>query len=143
MKRWLAAYLVCFSIVGAGEAAENADEAFLLLQRMANAAHQLNYSGSFIYQHGQTMETSRITHLNDARGEYEKLVMLDGNRRQVFRNNDEVYCFLSDEKTVMVDKRRVKRTFPALLPTQFRPICWRLTLVSNRMAQSRLSGTGR
>jgi sigma-E factor negative regulatory protein RseB len=36
----------------------------------------------------------------------------------VFRNNDEVYCFLSDDKTVMVDKRRLKRSFPALLPTQ-------------------------
>ena len=118
MKRWLASCVVCFSAVGASNAAEHQDDAFLMLQRMANAAHQLNYSGSFVYQHGQSMETSRITHMIDVRGEYEKLVMLDGNRRQVFRNNEEVYCFLSDDKTVMVDKRRVKRTFPALLPTQ-------------------------
>jgi len=85
---------------------------------MANAAHQLNYSGSFVYQHEHNMETSRITHLSDSRGEFEKLVMLDGHRRQVFRNNDEVYCFLADDKTVMVDKRHSKRTFPALLSTQ-------------------------
>ena len=94
------------------------DEAFLHLQRMAQAALQLNYSGSFVYQHGHQVETSRITHMKDARGEYEKLVTLDGSRRQVFRSNDEVYCFLADDKTVMVDKRRLKRTFPALLPTQ-------------------------
>lgn len=118
MKRSLAACLVFFTMAGVSAAADNQEDAFLLLQRMANAAYQLNYSGSFVYQHGQTMETSRITHLKDAHGEREKLVMLDGNRRQVFRNNDEVYCFLSDDKTVMVDKRRVKRTFPALLPTQ-------------------------
>jgi len=118
MKRWLTSCVVFFSAIGATNAAEQKDEAFLLLQRMANAAHQLSYSGNFVYQHDQSIETSRITHLKDARGEYEKLVMLDGNRRQVFRNNDEVYCFLSDDKTVMVDKRRVKRSFPALLPTQ-------------------------
>lgn len=118
MKRCLAAGLLWFSMIGASNAVGNQEEAFQLLQRMANAVHQLNYSGSFIYQHGQTTETSRITHLKNARGEFEKLVMLDGNRRQVFRNNDEVYCFLSDDKTVMVDKLRVKRTFPALLPKQ-------------------------
>lgn len=123
MKRCWAACLacfslVCFSLVSASAVAEDQENAFLLLQRMANAAYQLNYSGSFVYQHGQTTETSHIAHLKTARGEYEKLVMLDGQRRQVFRNNDEVYCFLSDDKTVMVDKRRFKRTFPALLPTQ-------------------------
>jgi len=118
MKRWLASGLLCIAAVGTASAVENQDEAFLLLQRIANAAHQLNYSGSFVYQHGQSMETSHVTHMKDARGEYEKLVMMDGHRRQVFRDNDEVYCFLADDKTVMVDKRHSKRTFPALLSTQ-------------------------
>ena len=118
MMRWLACWLLCWAAIGVSSAAEVSDEAFALLQRMANAAHQLNYVGSFVYQHGQRMETSHITHMKDARGEHEKLVMLDGKRRQVFRNDEVVYCFLSDEKTVMVDKRRLKRTFPALIPTQ-------------------------
>ena len=119
MKQWLAAGLFYCAAMGASSAADRQqDEAFTLLQRMANAALQLNYSGSFVYQHGHQMETSRITHMKDGRGEYEKLVTLDGSRRQVFRNNDEVYCFLSDDKTVVVDKRRMKRSFPALLPMQ-------------------------
>ncbi len=118
MKQWLASGLLCVAAASNVSAADNQDDAFQLLQRMANAAHQLNYSGSFVYQHERNMETSRITHLKDANGEYEKLVMLNGHRRQVFRNNDEVYCFLSDDKTVMVDKRHSKRYFPALLPPQ-------------------------
>ena len=122
MMRWLYALFLCFITVGASNAAENQEETFALLQRMAHAAHKLNYSGNFVYQFGNNVETSRITHLKDARGEYEKLMMLDGNRRQVFRNNDEVYCFLSDNKTVMVAKRRLKRSFPALLPTQLQDI---------------------
>jgi sigma-E factor negative regulatory protein RseB len=118
MNRWLAYGLLCVAAVGSANAAGNQDEAFLLLQRMANAAHQLNYSGSFVYQHGQSIETSQITHMKDAGGEYEKLDMMNGHRRQVFRNKDEVYCFLADDKTVMVDKRHSKRSFPALLSTQ-------------------------
>lgn len=117
MMRWLYPVLLSFAFAGTSSAAENPEETLALLQRMAHAAHQLNYSGTFIYQYGNNIETSRITHLKDARGEYEKLEMLDGNRRQIFRNNDEVYCFLSNN-TVMVEKRRLKRTFPALLPTQ-------------------------
>ncbi len=122
MMRWFYPVLLSFAFVGTSNAAENHEETLALLQRMALAAHQLNYSGTFIYQFGNNIETSRITHIKDARGEYEKLEMLDGNRRQVFRNNDEVYCFLSDNKTVMVAKRRLKRTFPALLPTQLADI---------------------
>ena len=116
--RWFTFFVFCFISISSANAAENQEEAFTLLQRMAHAAHQLNYSGSFIYQFGKDIETSRITHMKDTRGEYEKLEMLDGNRRQIFRDNDEVYCFLADNKTVMVAKRQLKRSFPALLPTQ-------------------------
>lgn len=98
--------------------ADSQDDAFIWLQRMAGAAHQLNYTGSFVYQHGRQVETSRITHMADSSGEHEKLETLDGSQRQIFRNNDEVYCFLPDDKTVMVDRHQIRKTFPALLPQQ-------------------------
>ncbi len=113
---WLAC---CLGLVTASAySAEVPDGAFAWLQRMAAAAHQQNYTGNFVYQHGQQVETSRITHLTDASGEHEKLVTLDGSPRQIFRNNDEVYCFLADDKTVMVDKHHGTIGFPALLPQQ-------------------------
>lgn len=118
MMRWFTSFLFGFVALSSANAAESQGEIFALLQRMANAAHQLNYSGNFVYRFGNNIETSSITHMKDAQGEYEKLVMLGGNRRQIFRNNDEVYCFLADNKTVMVAKRQLKRSFPALLPTQ-------------------------
>lgn len=122
MMRWLYPFLLCFVVVGSSSASETPEDTLTLLQRMAQAAHQLNYAGTFIYQFGNNIETSRITHVKDARGEYEKLEMLDGKRRQVFRDNEDVYCFLADNKTVMVAKRRLKRSFPALLPTQLADI---------------------
>lgn len=84
------------------------------LQKIANSARQLDYSGTFIYQYGNQIETSRITHLVDDAGEHEKLERLDGPPREIIRNNEEIKCFLPDARTVRIEKRR--KSFPALLP---------------------------
>ncbi|MDD5241786.1 MAG: MucB/RseB C-terminal domain-containing protein [Sulfuricella sp.] len=89
------------------------------LKKAATAAHQLNYSGTYIYQHGDHVETSRIAHLRNESGEHEKIEAMDGSPREVIRNNDEVLCFKPDNNTsVVVEKRRVEQSFPALLPRQ-------------------------
>lgn len=92
------------------------EDALEILQRIANAATQLNYVGTFVYQHADRFETSRIVHYVDSTGEYEKLETLDGPRREVIRNNDEVLCYYPDAKVVRSEKRIARRTFPALLP---------------------------
>jgi sigma-E factor negative regulatory protein RseB len=94
------------------------DEALTLLQRIADAARQLNYAGTFIFQHGDRVQTSRIVHFVDERGEHEKLETLDGPRREVIRNNDEVLCYYPELKMVRSDPRVGRRSFPALLPEQ-------------------------
>ncbi len=99
-------------------AGDSETDALAWLQRVANAAHQLSYAGKFIYQHGNQVETSRIVHVVDETGQHEKLVTLDGTPRQIYRVNDEVYHFLPDDKTVVVDHHRVRTGFPALLPRQ-------------------------
>ncbi|PWT75009.1 MAG: hypothetical protein C5B46_03225 [Proteobacteria bacterium] len=94
------------------------NEALAWLQKIANAARQLNYSGTFVYQHGDQSETSRITHYVDRTGEYEKLVTLDGPRREIVRNNDEILSFDADHKVVRRERRAPRKMFPALLPEQ-------------------------
>jgi sigma-E factor negative regulatory protein RseB len=93
-------------------------EALAMLQRIADAARQLNYSGTYVYQHGDQVETSRIVHFADSSAEYEKLEILDGPRREIIRNNDEVTCYYLDAKIMRSEKRVARRTFPALLPDQ-------------------------
>jgi len=88
------------------------------LKTISFAAHQTNYSGTFIYQHGNHVETSRITHIVDQDGEHEKLESLDGPHREIIRNNDQVFCTLGDHKTVLLGHRHRDRSFPALLPEQ-------------------------
>lgn len=92
------------------------DQAVAMLQRIADAARKLNYVGTFIYQHGDQVETSRIVHVLDGSGEYEKLETLDGPRREIIRTNDEVLCYYPEAKIVRSEKRVSRRTFPALLP---------------------------
>ena len=95
-------------------AAETGGDALAWLKKIAAASRQMNYAGTFVYQHGRKMETSRIAHRVDAGGEYEKLETLDGPAREIIRNNDNVTCYLPDTKTVIIEKRTT-RQFPVLL----------------------------
>jgi sigma-E factor negative regulatory protein RseB len=85
------------------------------LKSMAFAAHKSNYSGTFVYQSGDRVEVSRVTHVADQSGEHERLEGLDGNHREIIRNNDEVWLFSGDRK-IKIEKHRLERAFPALLP---------------------------
>lgn len=116
MRLALPAFLVLFGSVGYVEA-EPGGDAMAWLKKIAVASRQINYAGTFVYQHGNQVETSRIAHFVDAGGEYEKLETLDGPPREIVRNNDNVTCYLPDRKTVVIEKRTGHR-FPALLPEQ-------------------------
>ncbi len=86
------------------------------LEKIATAARQLNYAGTFVYQHGEQVETSRISHFVDRSGEYEKLLTLDGPKREVIRKNDEIYCFDHDSRVMRKERQTGRRNFPALIP---------------------------
>jgi len=104
--------------LGAAPAAANADpfmqDDLKWLETMAFAAHRTDYSGTFIYQYGNHVETSRITHVVDADGEHGRLESLDGQRREIIRNNGEVWCYMGDKK-IKVEGHNHGREFPALL----------------------------
>jgi sigma-E factor negative regulatory protein RseB len=91
-------------------------EALQLLQKVAGAAQKLTYTGVFVYQNGARSETSRITRLIEDGNEYERLEVLDGSPREVVRRNDEVRCFLPDNKLLIVERRNAKQLFPTLMP---------------------------
>lgn len=86
------------------------------LGRISSAGQRLNYVGTFVYQSGGHVETSRIAHRVDADGEHERLEVLDGSPREIIRRGNEVHCVLPDERTVIIDEAGGRRAFPALLP---------------------------
>ncbi len=93
-------------------------EALAVLQRIANAARQLSYTGTFVYQQGDLVETSRIAHVNESGHEIERLETLDGPRREIYRKDDQVFVINPETRAMRVDRRRPGRFFPQILPDQ-------------------------
>jgi len=87
------------------------------LKTVAFAAHQTDYSGVFVYQYDNRVETSRITHVVESDSEYEKLEILDGPKREIIRHHGQVWCYIN-HKMVQVDSQQVRGRFPSLLPEQ-------------------------
>jgi len=86
------------------------------LKKIADSSRTVSYSGTFAYQHGRRVETSRVVHyVNPAGGVFEKLETLDGPPREVVRANDHVTAYLPDARLVLVE-RRSTRHLPVMLP---------------------------
>ncbi|KND61790.1 Sigma factor RpoE negative regulatory protein RseB precursor [Candidatus Burkholderia verschuerenii] len=89
-----------------------------LLNRIHDAAQQQNYEGTFVYQRGATVQSSRIAHLaTRGDGEYESLESLDGAPRRMLRHDDDMYTFVPERHLLVVEHRLSKDSFPALLST--------------------------
>lgn len=101
--------------IGAKNLLSPKSEAEVWLARIQDAAQKLNYTGTFVYQQGAKVQASRITHFVDPGGEYEKLEMLDGQRREYIRYNDDVRCYMPDSKVILQEKRVGAGLFPAVL----------------------------
>src|SRR6476646_11501835 len=98
--------------------AAQADDAMQWLSRAAQAARELDYVGTIVYQMGPRVESSRITHLNDNGHEFAKLVNLDGPAREVVRSQGEVRCYYPDAKLMRIEPGTFRNVFPSLLPEQ-------------------------
>ena len=119
LRLWVPAlFALTFSGAVAAADALHQVEGLALLQKIADAARKLNYAGTFVYRHGDQVETSRIAHFVEGENEHEKLETMDGPRREIIRNNDEILCYYPDAKIIRSDKRMARRNFPALLPEQ-------------------------
>lgn len=86
------------------------------LKTVAFASHQTDYSGVFVYQYGGKVETSRIIHVVESDGEYEKLECLDGPKREIIRHNGHVWEYNNHKMVRTSSQGRGK--FPSLLPEQ-------------------------
>jgi sigma-E factor negative regulatory protein RseB len=94
-----------------------ADTTLDWLNRAAQSAKEQNYSGVYVYHHGEHVEVMRVLHRADARGEQEKVEVLDGTPRQFLRVNNDVYCHMPDGRHVRLERNAPRRFFPALLPS--------------------------
>ena len=87
------------------------------LEIAAFAGHQTDYSGVFVYQYDNHVETSNIVHVTEANGEYEKLESLDGPPREIIRHGGHLWSYVN-HKMVQVGSQHDRSGFPSLLPEQ-------------------------
>ncbi len=118
MTRQLWWFWAGLAFCGGAQAETSALDAGSWLNRASTAARQLNYVGTLVYQHGNKVETSRLFHLNDNQGEHERLINLEGPKREVVRTNDQVTCYYPELRVARIEQRTSRIAFPALLPQQ-------------------------
>lgn len=113
LRAALCLLLALFSLPGGADPADP----WLVIEKAGQAAHQLNYRGVFVYQSGPKMSSLQITHMNyGPNGEFARVVVLDGTPREVLRQGNEVVIYQPKSEKIMVDKRRLQNSFPAVLP---------------------------
>ena len=98
-------------------AGQDAADPWKVLEQTARAARDLSYKGIFVYQAGNGSRSVQITHMNYGQGEYARIVMLDGQPREVLSQGSDVVIFSPREEKVIIEKRRGHNMFPALLPS--------------------------
>ncbi|MCB1986091.1 MAG: MucB/RseB C-terminal domain-containing protein [Burkholderiales bacterium] len=108
------------------------------LQKIAAAPRHLNFRGTFVYSANGHIETSKITHRVDLEGEHEKIEVLDGIARIVYRNNDEMKCYMPNSKKIYTEKRWFRKFFPDLLPQPSKRIKEYYTIET--VTQERIAG---
>jgi sigma-E factor negative regulatory protein RseB len=119
---WHPARVLPFLLPVSAALAQTDTSAMQWLQRIYAASENLSYAGTFVYQQGPRVETSRIVHVVDSSGPGERLETLDGVPREIVRTGDEVICYLPASMTVKIDKQPGQRSFPAILSEQLRDV---------------------
>ena len=117
MRGVLLACVLAITYSSAFAAPESAEDSWLILQKAAHAAHELNYKGVFVYQSGASSRSVEITHMNYGQGEYARIMVLDGLPREVLSQGKDVVIFSPRNEKVIIEKKRGQNLFPALLPT--------------------------
>lgn len=102
-------------LTGAARAEEHSAQAWL--ERVNDSLRELNYTGTFVYRYDGSIETLRIWHKAlPGGGERERLHSLNGDAREILRDDDTVTCILPDAQSVVVDRRQASNPLSELLP---------------------------
>lgn len=94
---------------GAAAAARN------WLERIQGAAQQQNYQGTLVVTAGGVLSSSRLAHFCEGNQSYERIEMLNGVPRRVYRHNEQVMTIWPQAKVARIEQREPVKGFPAVL----------------------------
>jgi sigma-E factor negative regulatory protein RseB len=105
----------CLLSLAAG-IAQATDDPREMLERLDQAIERLNYEGTFVHIVDGRADTMYVVHRVEDGVAMERLVSLDGPRREIIRDEGEVTCIFADEKSVMVERRKQDSPLQAAIP---------------------------
>ena len=103
-------------IAGCASAPAFADPAMDWVQKMSDAMRNLNYRGNFVYMHENQLESMEIAHYRDDNGEKEHLLSLNGEAREVIRDDKNLTCIWPSSREVVIDPTRKNSYSPIFIP---------------------------
>src|ERR1700752_368052 len=106
--------LLVFVLPGGHAAAQPARD---WLERMNRAVEDLNYRGTFVHVLDGTPETLHIVHRNADGQSGERILSLDGARREIVRQGARVQGIFPDRRLVLLETRRDVSPLAAALPS--------------------------
>lgn len=107
---------MCLSLAAMPTIASAEHEAMSWVQKMSSAMRDLSYKGRFVYQHNNQLESMSILHVNDSQGRRERLVSLNGEAREILRDNNNLTCVWPSSRQVVVDKASKSSYSPLWIP---------------------------
>lgn len=117
-----AAFAIGLCVISADAGAQAGEAEMRWLERIQSAPTRTNYTGVFVYQQGQQVQSSRVTHVADGGVSRERLEVLDGQPREFLRRDDEVRCLLPESRRVLIERSGQRDNFPAFIHTSAREI---------------------
>jgi sigma-E factor negative regulatory protein RseB len=92
------------------------------LVKMSDAARNVAYQGVIIYRGNEILDTFRVTHRNLDGNELERVQSLNGEPRDILKQNDKVICLFPKDRRMSVNRPTPKGLFPSLTPERVRQI---------------------
>jgi sigma-E factor negative regulatory protein RseB len=109
-------YLALLAVLALPQLAWSGQSPKAWLEKMTRAVHSLSYEGTFVFMHGDRVDTMHIVHGHDQDGVKERLTALTGQARELIRAEGVLTCVRPQEDSVTVEKIPARHVYPGAIP---------------------------
>ncbi len=126
--------LALLSLVSANSLA---DDLFDMLKQMSEAGQNQNYHGTFILRKSENLSSLRVTHGVDEQGIWERMESLNGESKQVLRQNNRVFSIYPERRLITVRHTTDQQSLHPQLPENIDQL--KLFYSMTRLADDRIA----
>ncbi|PTU30805.1 MucB/RseB C-terminal domain-containing protein [Stenotrophobium rhamnosiphilum] len=92
------------------------------LAKMSDASRTATYQGVVVYRGSDVLDTFRVIHRNLDGKELERVTSLNGETRDILKENDKVICLFPNDRRMSVNRPTPKGLFPTMNPAHLKQI---------------------